>query len=76
MPWCRRVFIPGGTYFFSVTLEDRRRTYLTGHIEALHNAYGYVRKRQSFETAAIVVLPDHPHCVWTLRPDDRDFPMR
>ncbi len=76
MPWYRRLFIPGGTYFFTVTLEDRRRQFLTGHIDALRKAYAYVRERHPFETVAIVVLPDHLHCVWTLPPDDHDFPMR
>ncbi len=76
MPRYRRLFILGGTYFFTVTLEERRRKTLTDHIDALRNAYSYVRERHPFETVAIVVLPDHLHCVWTLPPDDPDFPMR
>ena len=35
-----------------------------------------VRQRLPFEIPAIVLLPDHPHCIWTLPPDDHDFPQR
>jgi len=51
------LFIPGGTYFFTVALEDRRRKFLTDNIDALRRAYAYVRERHPFETAAIVVCP-------------------
>jgi putative transposase len=74
MPWYRRIFIPGGTYFFTVTLEDRRKRYLTENIDAFRRAYAC--ERHPYETIAIVVLPDHLHCVWTLPPDDHDFPTR
>jgi hypothetical protein len=30
----RRIFIPGGSYFFTVNLADRRLRLLTGHIES------------------------------------------
>ena len=29
-----------------------------------------------FDVLAIVLLPDHWHCVWTLPPGDDDFPAR
>jgi len=76
MPRYRRLFIPGGTYFFTATLEDRSQRLLTENIDALRRAYRYVREQHPFETAAIVVLPEHLHCVWTLPPGDQDFPMR
>lgn len=76
MPHYRRLFIPGGTYFFTATLEDRSQKLLTENIEALRAAYRYVLGRRPFETVAIVILPDHLHCVWTLPQGDQDFPTR
>jgi putative transposase len=31
-------------------------------------------RTRPFRLDAIVVLPDHLHCVWTLPPGDSDFP--
>jgi putative transposase len=76
MPWYRGLFVPGGTYFFTANLANRSERLFTENIEALREAYAYVVARHPFETVAIVVLPDHLHCVWTLPPDDKDFPMR
>lgn len=76
MPRYRRLFVPGGTYFFTVNLENRLTKLLTENIDALRRSYRYVRERHPFETVAIVVLPDHLHCVWRLPPEDDDFPAR
>jgi putative transposase len=35
----RRNFCPGGTYFFTVTLADRRSNLLLDQVEALHGAF-------------------------------------
>jgi putative transposase len=35
----RRNFVPGGTYFFTVTLANRRSQILVEHIEALREGY-------------------------------------
>ncbi len=76
MPRYRRLFVPGGTYFFTVTLLDRRAETLVAHIDALRSAYAATLVRHPFVTRAIVVLPDHLHAVWTLPPGDSDFPAR
>ncbi|MEZ5920117.1 MAG: transposase [Parvularculaceae bacterium] len=76
MPNYRRLFIPGGTYFFTVNLLDRRTKILTDNIDHLRAAYRYVASRRPFETVAICVLPDHLHCIWRLPPDDDDYPAR
>jgi putative transposase len=34
------------------------------------------RAARPFRTDAIVVLPDHLHCLWTLPAGDDDFPVR
>jgi putative transposase len=72
----RRNFIAGGTYFFTVTLADRSAALLTERIDALGAAFRQCRLLRPFETIAIVVLPEHLHCVWTLPEGDADYPMR
>jgi putative transposase len=76
MPDYRRMHIPGGTYFFTVALRDRRAEWLVTEIEALRAAVRATRTRHPFHIDAWVVLPDHMHCLWTLPPDDSDFPRR
>jgi putative transposase len=76
MPNYRRTFIPGGSYFFTVNLADRRLRLLTDHIELLRAAFRYGRARHPFTTEAIVILPDHLHAIWTLPGDDAEFAMR
>jgi putative transposase len=72
----RRNFVPGGSYFFTVNLADRRLRLLTDNIEALRAAFRYTRLRHSFTVAAIVVLPDHLHAIWTLPDGESDFAVR
>ncbi|MEM1194354.1 MAG: transposase [Pseudomonadota bacterium] len=76
MPNYRRIFVPGGEFFFKVNLLDWRQSWLTENINALRAAYGYVQRRHPFETVAIYILPDHKHCIWRLPPDDDNSPMR
>jgi len=76
MPNYRRNRIVGGSYFFTVNLHDRRSDVLVAEIEALRAAVRATRARHPFHIDAWVVLPDHMHCLWTLPPDDRDFPAR
>lgn len=72
----RRARVPGGTYFFTVTLADRRSRLLTEYVDGLREAFRRTRERRPFTVDAIVVLPDHLHALWTLPPDDGDFAMR
>jgi putative transposase len=72
----RRVFIPGGRYFFTVNLDDRRSRLLTNHIDVLRSAFRETRRTHPFVVDAIVVLPDHLHAIWTLPEHDADFPTR
>lgn len=76
MPNYRRLFIPGGDYFFTVNLLDRSTSLLTENIGLLRAAYGYVQTRHPFETIAICVLPEHLHCIWRLPSDDADYSTR
>jgi len=72
----RRNFVPGGTFFFTVTLDDRRSAALVDHAALLRAAFRKTRTERPFVVDAIVVLPDHLHAIMTLPPDDSDFSDR
>jgi putative transposase len=72
----RRNLVPGGTFFFTVTLSDRQSTALVDHIALLRAAFRRARRRKPFAVDAIVIMPDHLHAILTLPPDDWDFPGR
>jgi putative transposase len=72
----RRNFTPGGSYFFTANLADRRAGLLVEHVDALRDAFRYTHSRHPFTIEAIVVLPDHLHAIWTLPPDDTDYALR
>jgi putative transposase len=72
----RRNRVPGGTYFFTVTLADRRSTMLVDHIDALRTAFRTTRAALPFVIDAIVVLPEHLHAILTLPDHDSDYPNR
>jgi putative transposase len=72
----RRNFVPGRTFFFTVTLADRRSSLLIDHVGLLRTAFRNTRERKFFAVDAIVVLPDHLHAILTLPPGDSDFSGR
>jgi REP-associated tyrosine transposase len=72
----RRNRMVGATYFFTITLHDRHSTALTDQIVALGSAMRACRLRHPFSLTAIVVLPDHMHCVWSLPEGDSDYSIR
>lgn len=76
MPSYKRILIPGGTYFFTVNLQNRKSTLLVDHFHILRRAILKTKKERPFLTKAWVVLPDHMHCLWTLPENDDDFPGR
>ena len=57
-------------------LAERRATLLVDHITALRRAFRDERRINPFVIDAMVVLPDHLHCLWTLPPEDSDFSGR
>lgn len=72
----RRALVPGGTFFFTVTLADRRSRALVENISALRRAFRGVRAQRPFTIDAAVVLPEHLHVIMTLPQDDADFSGR
>jgi putative transposase len=72
----RRSLVKGATYFFTLTLADRKSNLLVEEINRLRKAYATINRSYPFETIAICVLPDHLHAIWTLPPDDHDYSLR
>ncbi len=73
----RRAFSPGGCYFFTLVTKNRRNLFVNHvMIDVLRDAFRMVKLKRPFEIDAIVVLPDHIHCVWTLPKGDADFATR
>ncbi len=72
----RRRLAAGGTFFFTVTLADRRNRLLVEHINRLRRAWRVAQTRHPFEILAMCILPDHLHAVWTLPTGDADFGRR
>ncbi|MCB1886370.1 MAG: transposase [Rhodocyclaceae bacterium] len=76
MPNYRRNRIPGATYFFTVTLLNRRDKTLVQNIDLLRDAVRKVKTNRPFHIDAWVILPDHMHAIWTLPPEDADYSGR
>jgi putative transposase len=72
----RRSRVAGASYFFTVTLENRATALLQERIDALRHAFAQTRRELPFGIDAIVVLPDHLHCIWTLPEGDAEYPVR
>lgn len=69
--------MPGGVYFFTVVTHDRAPIFSAdAQVEVLRGAFGKVMIRQPFQLEAMVVLPDHLHCIWRLPQGDADFSGR
>ncbi len=70
----RRNRIAGATYFFTVTLRDRRSDLLVREIDALGAAWRAAAKRVPHGVIAAVVLPDHLHAVIRMTDATADYP--
>lgn len=73
----RRAKIEGGTFFFTVVTHNRREFLCNAeNILLLRQAFREVMSKSPFIVDAIVILPNHIHCIWTLPPGDSDFSDR
>nr|VFK22906.1 MAG: putative transposase [Candidatus Kentron sp. LFY] len=75
MSYYRRAYVPGGCYFFTA-VTWKRKPLLVRHIDRLREAFRKAKTAQPFEIDAIVVFPDHLHCIWQLPFDDADYSTR
>jgi len=77
MPNYRRTFLAGGTFFLTLVTQRRRRIFANEMARrCLGDTIRAVQEQQPFEMTAVVLLPDHLHCIWTLPDDDDDYPSR
>lgn len=73
----RRVWQLGGSYFFTVVTYQRQPLFTQEeYIQYLREAFHHVRKNHPFIIDAVVILPDHLHCIWNLPSDDADYATR
>ncbi len=77
MPDFRRYFVPGGSYFFTAVTDGREPILCRPEARAiLRSKLEECQTRWKFAIEAIVLLPDHLHTIWTLPPEDEDYPLR
>ena len=58
MPQYLRALVPGGTFFFMVTLLERCWILFTEPFDTLRVSLMAARQRRPFTVEAIVILPD------------------
>ncbi len=67
----------GVSFFFTLVTHQRRPILCEPAVRtALKGAISRVRIERPFHVDAMVLLPDHLHCIWTLPEDDVDFSTR
>jgi putative transposase len=73
----RRYFVAGGTYFFTVVTHRRVRLFDDARARRLlGSAFRRCQLQMPMDILAIVLLPDHLHCLWALPPGDKDYSQR
>lgn len=73
----RRLYIEGGTYFFTVVTYKRLPIFSNPHTNRmLQDAINYTQKRMPFTIVASVILPDHLHFIWSMPEGDSDYSTR
>ncbi|WP_426993559.1 REP-associated tyrosine transposase [Methylomonas sp. CM2] len=73
----RRIWHPGGTYFFTINLLQRKDNDLSvRHVQTLRESVKTVKANHPFEIHGWVVLPEHRHCVIELPANDSDYATR
>ena len=73
----RRASIGGATWFFTVNLAERHGNHLlVDNIDLLRQVVRKVKTDHPFKIDAMVVLPEHLHCIWTLPDGDCDYKTR
>ena len=77
MPNYRRYYVPGGTYFFTLVSHERRPMFLREDARRfLRESILNEQRKRPFDLFAIVLLPDHLHCVLTLPSGDDRYSLR
>ncbi|EPZ15061.1 hypothetical protein M622_16995 [Thauera terpenica 58Eu] len=73
----RRDRSPGATWFFTLVTWRRRPLFADpANVARLRAAFAHTRTVAPYRIDALVLLPDHLHCIWTLPDGDADFSTR
>jgi putative transposase len=73
----RRARVSGAVYFFTLVTFDRRPFLVEPESRRLlRQAWQLTHAERPFESLALVLLPDHMHCLWQLPEGDGDFSTR
>ena len=77
VPNYRRAYCEGASYFFTVVTCQRYPIFRNDDaVHLLQSCLRPVMYTHPFTLDAMVVLPDHLHCIWSLPSADRDFSTR
>jgi len=76
MPNYRRSYQPGGCWFFTVNLQNRRSDLLVQQFKLLSQSLHHTQTAKPFKMLAWVVLPEHLHTIWRLPATDSDYASR
>ena len=77
MPDYHRIFIPGGTFYFTVVTYHRQPIFSNPDAPRLfRKSVRAVMEKHPFCEVAYCILPDHIHTIWTLPEYDSDYPIR
>lgn len=72
----RRSNISGGSYFLTLVTYNRQPLFNDSHnVDLLRNAFRQVKEKHPFTIDAIVILPEHLHCVLTFPDGDANYPQ-
>ena len=73
----RRSYLPGGVYFFTVVTLNRVPIFTDeNRVEVLRQAFHKVMAARPFQIDAMVILPEHLHCIWRMPEGDADYSSR
>ena len=77
MPNYRRYFVPGGSYFFTLVVDRRRRLFDDSDaVRLLGDVLRQTVIKWPMTVNAMVLLPDHLHAIWSLPPGDSEYSKR
>jgi len=72
-----RTHLAGGCYFFTVVTLNRVPIFTNEEcVEVLRQSVHKVMMSHPFEIDAMVILPEHLHCIWRLPEGDADYSSR
>jgi putative transposase len=73
----RRMYVPGGTYFFTLVTHQRQSLFsIPENIILLRQATRQIKTEMPFEIIGAVILPDHIHFIWKLSAQDTNYLTR